>query len=625
MNREEILKQMGAQKSAVYSQYEEKAEKVAGEIRHCEKKGRWLVAAQLSAFLLVVLSIAIYATYYAEMVIVALGILFVLAYLAARRMDVANGDKWERLKAVRAVYLNEMAYLKDDFTAFRDGKNYIDPHHAFSFDMDVFGEQSLFQRINRTVTSGGSDLLAGQLSRTATKTRQEIESQREAIHELALDESLRTAFMAVGQLRGDLIDTDKVVEVVEKAKSLSLPSFASSSGAMAVAVVSVVGFLSFFVAALVDVVPSGVPFQWGLLQLFLMVILCARPLGSINKTVGAVSKQMGMYVSLMEMISEGHFSAKDNVEMLSRLSSADGNALRSFKELKRFMDSLDRTGNPLYRMLCNAFFLNDFFLVRRFAEWKSCYMPRMIEWIDTVSRFDALVSMATFRYNEPCAKGAEIVDADEVVYCAEGISHPFLGSKAVPNDFTLTDSHYYIVTGANMAGKSTFLRSLGVNYILAMCGMPVFASRLRVSVFSLFSSMRTSDDLAHGISYFNAELLRLKQLIATCRENRHTLIILDEILKGTNSADKLSGSRMFLESISRLPATGIIATHDLELSKMSDEHPARFHNYCFEIALTDHVTYSYKITPGVARNQNATYLLRGLLRMECISSVKSAK
>ena len=146
-----------------------------------------------------------------------------------------------------------------------------------------------------------------------------------------------------------------------------------------------------------------------------------------------------------------------------------------------------------------------------------------------------------------------------------------------------------------------------------MCGMPVFAKRLRVSTFSLFSSMRTSDDLAHGISYFNAELLRLKYLIATCRENSHTLIILDEILKGTNSADKLSGSRMFLEYISQLPVTGIIATHDLELSKMSDEHPSRFHNYCFEIELTDNVKYSYKITSGVARNQNATYLLKGIL------------
>ena len=184
----------------------------------------------------------------------------------------------------------------------------------------------------------------------------------------------------------------------------------------------------------------------------------------------------------------------------------------------------------------------------------------------------------------------------------------------MPNDFCISDSHYYIVTGANMAGKSTFLRAIGVNYILAMCGMPVFAKRMRVSIFSLFSSMRTTDDLAHGISYFNAELLRLKQLISECKENRHTLIILDEILKGTNSADKLSGSRMFLESIAKLPVTGIIATHDLELSKMSTEHPNRFHNYCFEIELTDNVKYSYKITQGVARNQNATYLLTGILR-----------
>ena len=607
------MKQVKDLKSLIYSQYEEKAEILTGEIRHCEKKGRWFVAGQLSAFLLSVMSIAIYATYYAEMVIVVLGVFFALAYIAVRRMDVANGEKLERLKALRAVYFNEVAYLNSDFMAFRDGKKYIDPHHGFSFDMDVFGEQSLFQRINRTVTSGGSDLLAEQLSMAVKKTRQEIENQRDAINELSLDENLRISFIAVGQLRGDVIDTDKVAGVVEKAKSLALPSFASSSMAIAVAVVSVVVFLSSFIAALFDVVPSSVPFQWGLLQLLLMIVLCSRPLHNINKTVGAVSKQMSMYVSLMEIISEGHFSAKDNVDILSRLSSADGNALRSFKQLKRLMGSLDRNGNPLYRMLCDAFFLNDLFLVRRFAKWKSCYMTRMTEWIDAVSRFDALVSMATFRYNETYAKEAEIVDADEVVYYAEGLCHPFLGSKAVPNNFSINDSHYYIVTGANMAGKSTFLRSIGVNYILAMCGMPVFAKRLRVSIFSLFSSMRTSDDLAHGTSYFNAELLRLKQLIAICRENRHTLIILDEILKGTNSADKLSGSRMFLESISQLPVTGIIATHDLELSKMSDEHPALFHNYCFEIELTDNVTYSYKITPGVARNQNATYLLKGIL------------
>ena len=165
-----------------------------------------------------------------------------------------------------------------------------------------------------------------------------------------------------------------------------------------------------------------------------------------------------------------------------------------------------------------------------------------------------------------------------------------------------------------MAGKSTFLRSVGVNYVLARNGMPVFADRLRVSCFSLFSSMRTTDDLTHGISYFNAELLRLKQLIDSCQRQSRTLIILDEILKGTNSLDKLNGSRLFLQAVAKLPVSGIIATHDLELSKMSDAFPARFHNYCFEIELGTAVTYTYKIIPGVARNQNATFLLEQMLQ-----------
>ncbi|MGN1228320.1 MAG: DNA mismatch repair protein MutS [Prevotella sp.] len=601
-------------KSSVYQQYEDNVNVLTDEVRQCERKAKWFVIGQMTAFVLAISCIAIYAIYYAETFVIALAIFFVLAYIAVRRMDVANGDKLERLKAVRSVYVNEMAYLNGDFKAFRDGKQYVNPCHAYSFDMDVFGEQSLFQRINRTVTSGGSDYLAAQLGFTSTRTIQEIEDQRNAVNELADDRSLRTSFIAVGQLRGDIINTDEVIGVVEKAKSISLPLFASSSAAMLVAAFSVVGFLFSFVAALMDAVPSNVPFLWGLLHLLLMIILCSRPLRSINKTVGAVSKLMNMYVSLIEIISQGHYSSKVNMDILSCLSIGDGNALSSFTELKRLMDSLDRNGNPLFRIFCNSFFLNDFFLIRRFSKWEYCYLSRMNEWIDAVSKFDALVSMATFRYNEPYAKDVEIDDSDKVVYSAEGLYHPFLGEKAVPNDFCISDSHYYIVTGANMAGKSTFLRAIGVNYILAMCGMPIFAQRLRVSIFSLFSSMRTTDDLAHGISYFNAELLRLKQLISECKENRHTLIILDEILKGTNSADKLSGSRMFLESIAKLPVTGIIATHDLELSKMSAEHPDRFHNYCFEIELTDNVTYSYKITQGVARNQNATYLLRGILR-----------
>ena len=182
--------------------------------------------------------------------------------------------------------------------------------------------------------------------------------------------------------------------------------------------------------------------------------------------------------------------------------------------------------------------MSDYFLVRRFLKWQRLYMGSIGEWVDAVSRMDALVSMAGFRFNEPKAVDAEVTGSDKVVYDARGLYHPFLGDKAVRNDFTINDGEYYIITGANMAGKSTFLRSVGVNYVLAMNGLPVFAESLRVSVFNLFTSMRTSDDLSRGISYFNAELLRLKQLLESCRRSGRTLIILDEILKGTNSLDK---------------------------------------------------------------------------------------
>ena len=164
-----------------------------------------------------------------------------------------------------------------------------------------------------------------------------------------------------------------------------------------------------------------------------------------------------------------------------------------------------------------------------------------------------------------------------------------------------------------MAGKSTYLRTVGVNYLLALCGLPVFAKQLTVSPASLVTSLRTTDSLVGNESYFFAELKRLKMIIDHLKSGEKLFIILDEILKGTNSLDKLNGSRLFLESISRMPVTGVIATHDLELSRMAESSPDRFHNYCFEIDLGTDVTYTYKIQPGVARNQNATFLLNKIL------------
>lgn len=508
--------------------------------------------------------------------------------------------------------MGEMAYLDGNFSAFYDGERYLNPHHEFSFDLDIFGPQSLFHRINRSITRGGSDRLAECCSLSKKTTIADIANEREAINEMAELSDLRMEFMALTD--GEVLETNKVYDAFDDVKTLLLPKFATSGSAKWLAMASVGIMAALTCWSAFGSLPSNVPLLWGLMQTIVCLTLCGKHISEANKVVGEIERQTKGYAKIMRLIASHEYSAKLNKDVAEILSSSDANALQALKELTAIIDAIDRRGHALYMVLADALVLNDLWLVRRFAKWKQKYQDEASAWIDAVSIFDTRVSMATFRYNEPRGIDATIVDEDKVVYDANDLYHPFLGDKAVANDFNIQDGNYYIVTGANMAGKSTFLRSVGINYILALCGMPVFASNYRVSLFSLFSSMRTSDDLAHGISYFNAELLRLKQLIDTCRENSRTLIILDEILKGTNSADKLNGSRMFLEAMSKMPVTGIIATHDLELSKMAEQYPQRFHNYCFEIELGASVTYSYKITPGVARNQNATFLLKEILK-----------
>lgn len=599
-------------KSEILKGYEAKASEISQEINKTKSRGRLLLFAQLATFVIVIMSVVAYTLWHEGMVCGIVAAISVLAYLLSRYADGKNSERADHLKALQHTYMGEMAYLDGNFSAFYDGERYLNPHHEFSFDLDIFGPQSLFHRINRSITRGGSDRLAECCSLSNKTTIADIANEREAINEMAELSDLRMEFMALTD--GEVLETNKVYDAFDDVKTLLLPKFATSGSAKLLAIMSV-GIMAVLTCwSAFGSLPSNVPLLWGLMQTIVCLTLCGKHIGEVNKVVGEIERQTKGYAKIMRLIASHEYSAKLNKEVAEILSSSDANALQALKELTAIIDAIDRRGHALYMVLADALVLNDLWLVRRFAKWKQKYQDEASAWIDAVSIFDTRVSMATFRYNEPRGIDATIVDEDKVVYDANDLYHPFLGDKAVANDFNIQDGNYYIVTGANMAGKSTFLRSVGINYILALCGMPVFASNYRVSLFSLFSSMRTSDDLAHGISYFNAELLRLKQLIDTCRENSRTLIILDEILKGTNSADKLNGSRMFLEAMSKMPVTGIIATHDLELSKMAEQYPQRFHNYCFEIALGASVTYSYKITPGVARNQNATFLLKEILK-----------
>ena len=541
---------------------------------------------------------------------VALCVLFLYFYI--RNLDTKNDRKIADASALKLVYEKEVAYQTGDYTKFDAGERYLQPTHPFTFDLDVFGQGSLFQRINRTISSGGSDYLAESLSGKweslpTAELLKHIEQRVEAIGELAGNEPFLSQFKAQGAEKP--IDTAAVKEAFGSIHALQIPSYFGNPTFRILIYANLVGFYLSIFLSIGNFVPAFLPLWWGIFNFFLATFCTHKYIKLVNEAISKLKDQVRGYVNMASLIEKQSFTAAHLCELKANLSGA----MASFGQLERILQKIDNRSNEIGIVLFNCFGLLDITIVRHSLRWQRTYEPITDQWIGASSVFDALVSMATFRLNEDEAQEATIIDSSGVSYKARSIYHPFLGEKAVRNNFDIQNHEYYIITGANMAGKSTFLRTLGVNYILAMNGLPVFAEEMRVSVFRLFTNMRTTDDLTHGISYFNAELLRLKQLIASLDPNVPSLIILDEILKGTNSLDKLNGSRLFLEYISERNVTGVIATHDLELSKLEDENPQRFHNYSFEIELGTDVTYTYKIGRGVARNQNATFLLRQIL------------
>lgn len=592
--------------------YKEQIAALAQSIGSLRAKSRVFVMAEVLSFAISIGFVVLFTILNDASWTLGAALCMLFLYFYIRNLDTKNDRKIADALALKLVYEKEVAYQTGDYTKFDAGERYLQPTHPFTFDLDVFGQGSLFQRINRTISSGGSDYLAESLSGKweslpTTELLKHIEQRVEAIGELAKNEPFLSQFKAQGAEKP--IDTAAVKEAFGSIHALQIPSYFGNPTFRTLLYANLVGFYLSIFLSIGNFVPTFLPLWWGIFNFFLATFCTHKYIKLVNEAISKLKDQVRGYVNMASLIEKQSFTAAHLCELKANLSGA----MASFGQLERILQKIDNRSNEIGIVLFNCFGLLDITIVRHFLRWQRTYEPITDQWIGASSIFDALVSMATFRLNEDKAEEATVVGDNEVSYKARSIYHPFLGEKAVRNNFDIQNHEYYIITGANMAGKSTFLRTLGVNYILAMNGLPVFAEEMHVSVFRLFTNMRTTDDLTHGISYFNAELLRLKQLIASLDPNVPSLIILDEILKGTNSLDKLNGSRLFLEYISERNVTGVIATHDLELSKLEDENSQRFHNYSFEIELGTDVTYTYKIGRGVARNQNATFLLKQIL------------
>ena len=275
----------------------------------------------------------------------------------------------------------------------------------------------------------------------------------------------------------------------------------------------------------------------------------------------------------------------------------------------------DQINSVLYYLISNVLFLRDIILSYKINKWIKENIYNIPVWNKAAAYIDVINSISVFGYNNsdfifPVINSSTIIKA-------ENMSHPLIDSlKRVGNNIEINKTHkFLIITGANMAGKSTFIRSIGVNLILASMGAPVCASSFEFSSVDIFSSMRTSDKLMDSSSYFHAELQRLKLLKEKAEKSEKMLVLLDEILKGTNSQDKLQGSKLVLLKFIKLNITGILATHDTALGSLSEEYIENFENYFFDFDIDEigEMHFDYKLKKGISNNMNASILLKNVL------------
>lgn len=512
----------------------------------------------------------------------------------------------EWLETQARIIQEELQALSGDYSSFEDGKEYVNPEHPYSFDLDIFGRRSLFQSINRTCTFFGKNRLAKWLQNHLHE-KTSIEKRQEMVREISEHTLFREQFRVAGLVHhGQSSDGEKI-----QAWSQSPAQYLHAGWVKAfIWGVPVINSL-----LLITSLAGWTSFSWLGLSFGIFLVLSfgiIKRATYIQETYGKQLKSLNGYARLIALAKAENWKSAGMQELMERFNLNGQSPIQALQQLSKELDRLDlRNKQFLYVLLEGSIFFQLQEIVR-IERWKVRYGQHISEWLETVGELDALCSLGTFAYNHPQYTNPELTEKP-FCFLATQMGHPLMpASQCVKNDATIPSRPFFlIITGANMAGKSTYLRTIGVNYLLACIGAPVCCERLKLYPNQLITSLRTSDSLSDNESYFFAELKRLKRIIDLLNQGQQLFIILDEILKGTNSMDKQKGSFDLIRQFMQLKANGIIATHDLLLGSLIKQFPEEIRNYCFEADIKENeLTFSYKLREGVAQNMNACFLMK---------------
>ncbi len=498
---------------------------------------------------------------------------------------------------------DELNGLNYDFSAFDGAPERSDASHSFSFDLDMFGNRSFFQSINRTVTDYGKNQLVN-IILNPLDNKNEIEKRQEAIKELAKKPELITHFLAKGMMVENRdLDIKNFPEQFNKSKKIS-STFWRFMPFVAPAL-----FIALIILNMLNIV-QGTYLIFGY---SLLLIIALIPLKYIKDKVSFLTKKVDTLKSFSRLFSiiESESFESDKLKEIQKTVKDNNNASVAIGQLRSYSDNLDQSFNVAGFLLLNPFLFWNVIYTGKIEKWITKHQTQIEQWFDALAEFDSLVSLARFSYNHPDYAYPEV--AGTFVFDGKALGHPMLHRDVcVRNDVRIDKRPFFlVVTGANMAGKSTYLRTVGINHTLACIGAPVCAESLSFYPSHLVTNLRTSDSLNDNESYFFAELKRLKMIIDRLQSGEELFIILDEILKGTNSEDKQKGSIALMKQLVSLNSNGIIATHDLLLGGLEKEYPDAIKNYRFEADIkNEHLSFSYKIREGIAQNMNACFLMK---------------
>lgn len=512
----------------------------------------------------------------------------------------------EWLETQARIIQEELQALSGDYCSFEDGKEYVNPEHPYSFDLDIFGRRSLFQSINRTCTFFGKVRLAEWLQNHLHE-KTSIEKRQEMVREISEHTLFREQFRVAGLVHhGQSSDAEKI-----QAWSQSPAQYLHTGWVKAfIWGVPVINSL-----LLITSLAEWTSFSWLGLSFGIFLVLSfgiIKRATYIQETYGKQLKSLNGYARLIALAKAEDWKSAGMQELMERFNLNGQSPIQALQQLSKELDRLDLRNNQFLYVLLEGSIFFQLQEIVRIERWKVRYGQHINEWLETVGELDALCSLGTFAYNHPQYTYPELTEKP-FCFLATQMGHPLMPvSQCVKNDATIPSPPFFlIITGANMAGKSTYLRTIGVNYLLACIGAPVCCERLKLHPNQLITSLRTSDSLSDNESYFFAELKRLKRIIDLLNQGQQLFIILDEILKGTNSMDKQKGSFDLIRQFMQLKANGIIATHDLLLGSLIKQFPEEIRNYCFEADIKENeLTFSYKLREGVAQNMNACFLMK---------------